>query len=116
MHDAEFNTCAISSFKAAIPYLIRGDPEYKVPALSPLELPHIKLTQDQLQVEMTKIKVYGLDQVQKLNDFHWDQRNNIITASVSVQSLEIIGDYKMKGRILVLPIQGEGPFKTSIRK
>lgn len=96
-------------------YLI-GDPKYHIPSLVPLEIPEIKINPAELKLDLTNVKVFGLDAVKELDDFNWDKKGAMVIGSITIPKFEIVSTYKVSGRILVLPIMGEGPFKISMGK
>lgn len=114
--DPKFDACAKASMKAAIPHILNGDPKYRIPNLNPLELTEVKVSSGELEIVLLNVKIYGVDAVKGFDDFHWDKENNIVNVSITVPDVSIDADYRIKGRILILPIQGEGPANIKISK
>lgn len=114
--DPNYDDCAKASIKAAIPYILPGDGKYHVPKLTPLELTEVKVTSGELEIILSNVKIHGVENVKELDEFHWDKSTNIVSASITVPEVTLEADYKINGRILVLPIQGEGPITLKISK
>lgn len=79
-------------------------------------LPEVKIISGELQLILSNVKIHGVEVVKGLDDFHWEKPDNIVMGSITVPDVDILADYKINGRILVLPIQGEGPFNLKLSK
>lgn len=95
---------------------MKGDPKFHIPNLTPLEVTEVKISSGELEIVLQNVKIHGVEGVKELDEFHWDKANNIVNASITVPDVTLEGDYKINGRILVLPIQGEGPITLKISK
>lgn len=115
-NDPNFDDCIKTSLEAAIPFLVKGDPKYHVPSLNPLEVPELKLRSGELEADLTKVKIHGLETVTSVDNLHYDKEGMLITGQITIPVLQIFSDYKLKGRLLVLPIHGEGKFHLKLGK
>lgn len=114
--DPNWDTCAKNSITAAIPHIIHGDPKYRIPNLSPLDLTEVKIQSNELELILSNIKIYGVEKVKEIDEIHWDKVTNIVNGSMTMKELEIHGDYKINGRVLLLQVRGEGPFILKLSK
>lgn len=77
--------------------------------MEPLSIPEIKVESNgQLNIILRDGLVNGLSQA-KASDFKADFKNQKISFKLFIPNLNIISQYEIDGRILVLPIQGKGP-------
>ncbi|XP_044740771.1 protein takeout-like [Chrysoperla carnea] len=107
--DPNLNECAVKNANDAISELVKGDKKYRIPALNPLVIPEILIDSNgQLRIQLNNVHVYGLKNT-VVTHMDIDLKNQVLGASVSIPHLNIQADYDVKGRILVLPINGEGP-------
>lgn len=70
----------------------------------------------ELELVLTDLKVHGLEAVTQLDEFHWDKEANTVSGQITVPNFHLTSNYVIKGRILVLPINGEGPLDFKMGK
>lgn len=114
--DPNYDECALAAVNEALPKIIKGDPKYRLSSLHPLVLPEIKLRPGELEIDFTDVKLFGFDKVKVLDYFHWDKEKMIATGKLHTPLFHQESQYKVKGRILVLPIHGEGQFESNMGK
>lgn len=101
--------CSLKNALAAVPHLLKGDKEYKIPNLLPLKVPKLDMKSgDNLQLTLTKVSVFGLDNL-KLEKLTIDPVKKHCHVLAKVSWINVDSDYVIKGHILVLPISGNGP-------
>ncbi|RZF47841.1 hypothetical protein LSTR_LSTR013931 [Laodelphax striatellus] len=110
--DANFNKCALEHGKAAIPKILKGDGKYRIPNMQPLEVEKIVVgdgpdSKIGLQLVCEKCKFYGLEGVQ-LEDIKFDFEKKRVFLQGRVPKVQMKGKYKASGKVLVLPITGDG--------
>ncbi|XP_022184394.2 protein takeout isoform X2 [Nilaparvata lugens] len=115
--DVDLDACVVKHGQQAIPKFINGDPKYRVPKLDPLEITELVVNQGTRQIGLSlrlkNTKIYGLRNakfVKSTTDFkrrHCDWH-------VNFDRIQLIGKYIVDGKILVLPISGEGPCNVTI--
>ncbi|KAF2886369.1 hypothetical protein ILUMI_19804 [Ignelater luminosus] len=105
--DPNFDQCAIKSGQAAIPSLVKGDKKYKIPSLLPLEIPEIKFRTGDLHIKLDNAKVSGFENAQ-IKDFKFDPRKQHLAITVYIENANLISHYNIDGKILILPIRGDG--------
>uniref|UniRef100_A0AAU6SHL0 Protein takeout-like protein n=1 Tax=Maconellicoccus hirsutus TaxID=177089 RepID=A0AAU6SHL0_MACHI len=116
-NDPNLNDCVVKHGQLAIPYFINGDPKYKVPRLDPLFITELTVQQGirQIGIELTlkNSSIYGLK-----NAIFKKARTNItgqhIEWDFEIPKIYIIGHYEVSGRILILPITGNGKANVTI--
>ncbi|KAJ8922053.1 hypothetical protein NQ315_008694 [Exocentrus adspersus] len=107
--DPNLNECAKKNGLEAIPFLLKGDKEYKNPSLSPLLLPRLDVDAGaNLKITFTDVTLRGLETVD-FRDIKINLDKKTIFVQVALKALNLQGHYEIDGRILVLPIQGNGP-------
>ncbi|KAK2576590.1 hypothetical protein KPH14_005260 [Odynerus spinipes] len=109
-----YDECVLKQLEAITPYLAKGIPSLKLPPLDPLLLPSLTVDRNlealKIKANMSQIRVYGG------TDFVVEELNanpNDLTVAIRVQlpHIHVKGDYDVKGRLLLLPLNGAGSFK-----
>ncbi|KOB68703.1 DUF233 protein [Operophtera brumata] len=106
------NDCAIQSAQAAVPIVAPGIPELGIKPLDPLPLRLVKGDSAGLQLTLKDSLVKGMRGC-KVEGIRHDltKKKQSLTIKCTVQ---LTGDYKLDGQILVLPIRGEGKYVIDI--
>lgn len=101
-----FNECATISANKAIPRLAKGDASLGFPVMDPFKIKHVVLidTPD-LSFNLTKATILGLRNLQMLNTTMTDKH---VYHALFSSNLTLIGNYEINGKMLVLPISGQG--------
>ncbi|ENN77414.1 uncharacterized protein LOC125502378 [Dendroctonus ponderosae] len=108
-NDPNLEQCVIKNVEILRPMMKRGIPELFVPSMNPLEIPEASLSGSQsFQASFKNIQLYGADQF-KLESFETDFKTYHIKVKLSFPSLRIKSLYNIKGRILILNLDGHGP-------
>ncbi|KAL3278141.1 hypothetical protein HHI36_013484, partial [Cryptolaemus montrouzieri] len=84
-----------------------GDKEHKIPSLTPLELPLLELNAGNLNLTLRNAKMFGMEK-QKINYIKYDKALKRINFNIFFDLMTLASDYKVVGKILILPISGEG--------
>ncbi|XP_039277738.1 protein takeout-like [Nilaparvata lugens] len=109
--DATLDDCALKNGRIAIPKLLNGDSKYKIPKLDPFQIKSLTVDhgskQIGLKLEMIDSLLTGLKHI-KFTASRMDMKKRHIEWDVLVPKLELFGKYKADGKILVLPIVGNG--------
>ncbi|XP_050308147.1 protein takeout-like [Anthonomus grandis grandis] len=112
--DPNFRKCCIENGNKALPHLMNGDKSIKLPVLSPFKLDKVEVNSGpNLKITLTDISLYGFD-TSTLKDLLFDFDNKIIEITMHSDMVQLIGTYDIKGKILVLPITGNGPANITI--
>ncbi|XP_068617244.1 protein takeout-like [Battus philenor] len=103
--------CLIDSTQAAVPVVAAGVPEFGMQSLDPMTLDRVVANQAGLDMDFRNTVVKGLRNCQVLNVVRFPQRTQL-----DVQcSVTLVGDYRLGGQLLILPIEGQGRYKIKIR-
>ncbi|XP_030376611.1 protein takeout [Scaptodrosophila lebanonensis] len=107
--DPELSTCARKSFESLEERLIEGIPELYIPPMEPLVVPEIKMDQDSGAIYLHSIyknvKISGISK-HTLNDLQIVPLK--FTVSLTFPQLHMESDYNIKGKIMMMPLLGDG--------
>ncbi|CAH1175610.1 unnamed protein product [Phaedon cochleariae] len=104
----DFSSCCLQHGREAIPFILKGDKKFGIPNLQPLNVPYVEVNAGRdLTIFLKDLKVHGLENVD-LKLVKIDTKAKRITLKLDVPKLELIGQYKVDGKIMILPIKGEG--------
>ncbi|KAJ8970834.1 hypothetical protein NQ317_000707 [Molorchus minor] len=111
--DPQFDKCAVKHGAAAIPRLLEGDKKYGIPLLAPLSVPYIEInTGENYKVSIRDAKIH-LEKC-KFKRAKFDFKNKKILLGLYFEDVQVLGQYEVNGRILILPIQGNGPVNVTV--
>ncbi|KAE8747380.1 hypothetical protein FOCC_FOCC005847 [Frankliniella occidentalis] len=94
------------------------DRKYKIPVLNPLTVYDFRVSQGTrsvgLQIHMQEASIFGLP------DMHFDAarvdlKKRHIEWDFTAANIEILGEYNITGRVLLLPLVGHGPANITLR-
>ncbi|XP_059057365.1 circadian clock-controlled protein daywake-like [Achroia grisella] len=111
--ETQNDTCTLAAAQAALPYVAAGLPELGVKPLDPLNIPLINSDQGGLSLTFTDNVVTGLKNC-KIDGI----RHDITKPKQSVVircSIDQSGHYKLSGKLIILPVEGEGRYNINIR-
>jgi len=115
--DAHFNECIKKEASEVGPFLAKGSPELNIPAIEPLIIPAITLEQGTQAINykavLTNLKIYGLSRY-VIDDLTVNLENQKLDIKLTFPVLYLESDYDIKGRALVVPIQGKGLFTANL--
>ncbi|KAK9874595.1 hypothetical protein WA026_005429 [Henosepilachna vigintioctopunctata] len=106
----DLQNCYIKNANKAIPLVVEGIPDYKVPKMNPFLVPFVQLiSTPSLRLNLTNVKIHNLKNM-KLIQIRFDWKKNIYSYEFFCDNIKIDGMYAVDGNVLVLPIKGNGPF------
>nr|XP_022908738.1 protein takeout-like [Onthophagus taurus] len=107
--DENLIECATNEGRKTLPQILNGVPELKLPNMKPLKLPEVKLDVGKnLKIKLNDLEIFGLENNDlKIFDINVNERK--INVKIEFSRLNILSKYDINGRILVLPIIGNGP-------
>ncbi|XP_071455419.1 circadian clock-controlled protein daywake-like [Hetaerina americana] len=115
--DPNFDSCSMRLIESIRPQLAKGIPQIHAPPLEPFSIPALQIDRDtdnlQISATLKNLKVNGPSQFQ-LTKFRTDLKNNLIELGVLLPHLQVTTNYDIKGRLLVVPLNGKGLFKGNI--
>ncbi|XP_072934105.1 protein takeout [Epargyreus clarus] len=109
--DSKLNECLKTAVPDALRKMTKGIPDLSVPPLEPLRVSGMNIESGAGPVTITQnyrnIQLHGLtDSI--LTSYKADLKHHRLRTDSLTPKMEFVADYVMKGRILVLPIQGKG--------
>ncbi|XP_041973131.1 circadian clock-controlled protein daywake-like [Aricia agestis] len=103
----EFQECVRSRLDDVLPKFAKGIPDLKVPSIDPVDLNNIVIDQNNLKITFEDTKLYGLSTV-KISEFKVKTVGEAKFVLGFIGNLSLTANYTADGRILILPIKGEG--------
>lgn len=102
------NQCLRKAAEDVRPHLSNGISEMHIPSLEPLLIPHAELdTGATFKAIFDNIRLYGLTKF-ILKDLNLDFSTNRVDIHLMFPLLNTVADYNIKGRILILQLNGAG--------
>nr|XP_018909208.1 PREDICTED: protein takeout-like [Bemisia tabaci] len=115
--DPELNKCVLQQVTKGKPYIAKGVPELNIPSVEPLHIPMVTLEQGTQAVnykaKLKDLKVYGLSHY-KFQKIDLNLDTLMVSGMLSIPVLHLESDYTIRGRALLVPIQGNGIFKANL--
>ncbi|XP_068627910.1 circadian clock-controlled protein daywake-like [Battus philenor] len=106
--DKNLSGCIRLQIENSLPHFTKGIPELGVPPTDPVNLDDIHIDGNGLKLTFTNAAMHGLGQ-SKLTQLRMDIGNEAEDFTLAFKSnLSLTAKYNMDGKILVLPIQGNG--------
>lgn len=109
--DPNLEKCLIQLLDNIRPNLIKGIPEMRIPPLDPLHVPEVALDQGtgavNFQATFKNIVSYGAKHF-NLTSIKIDFDAPTIKIEVGFPKVRLISDYTINGKVLVVPIKGNG--------
>ncbi|XP_015370791.1 PREDICTED: protein takeout-like [Diuraphis noxia] len=113
-NDPGINECLIKLMENIRPYISKGIPEMHILPLDPVMVPSVTLKQDSagsvnFVALFTDLMGYGVKNFQ-INKMKISFKNQSLEIDVYLPLFRIESRYEINGKILVLPIKGNGKF------
>lgn len=116
---SEYDKCVLQQLQAITPYLAKGVPSLKLPALDPLFLPSLTVDRNleslRIKANMSQIRVYGGTNY-VVRELKANPNDLTVFIKALLPHLYVNGDYDVQGRLLLLPLSGLGNFKGNFSK
>ncbi|KAL4142457.1 hypothetical protein QTP88_004912 [Uroleucon formosanum] len=114
--DPNLDKCLKTSIQSVIPELAEGYPKLRIPAIEPFELPSLEIEHGKgsskavsIDLKLKDVKIMGFTSA-VIDALKVDVDNFKGTGKFGfTKPLEITGQYTVNGKVLVLPITGNGP-------
>lgn len=110
--EKEYYDCISKSARDAIVSLAGGMKSFKILPLEPLAVDSVKIGESQgsvtLRQEYKNIKLYGLTKNLEIKNYHIDWDKCLLSSDSLNPQVDFVADYKVDGRILLLPVRGSG--------
>jgi len=116
---SQYNKCILQQLQAITPYLAKGVPSLKLPALDPLFLPSLTVDRNleslKIKANMSQIRVYGGTNY-VLHELKANPNDLTVFIKAQLPHLYVSGGYDVQGRLLLLSLSGIGTFKGNFSK
>ncbi|PNF31911.1 hypothetical protein B7P43_G07900 [Cryptotermes secundus] len=108
-NDPDIDECAKRHAKDVIshPALAQGDSKYKLPPLNPLEIKESIVRDKRMTLTLRDLKIYGLLGAE-VDAIRYDFEKHHMQFLLNFPLVTVLGKYETDGRILLLPIKGNG--------
>ncbi|CAH0719778.1 unnamed protein product, partial [Brenthis ino] len=105
--------CILASSRAAMPDFTKGSQDLGIKSLDPMHFKEIKSDHAGLKLLLKDSTIKGLKDCD-LQTSKLDTSKMKLTIHLKCNTV-VTGDYKLDGKLLVLPVQGEGKYSIDIR-
>ncbi|XP_046978162.1 circadian clock-controlled protein daywake-like [Vanessa cardui] len=105
------STCLRLSSQYALPIIAAGIPSLGMSSLDPMAMKQVKAVQSGLKMDFKNTTVRGLRNCKVLELRRFTHKTEIDLKC----SVTLIGYYSLNGKLLVLPIEGQGKYKIKIQ-
>ncbi|KAJ6632997.1 Protein takeout [Pseudolycoriella hygida] len=109
--DPKLNECVKESIEKLRPKLVSGIKELLLPSCEPLEIPQVAIKQNAGAISMesvySNVMVHGLTNF-TLQGVRVDPETNKFRIKFWFPHLKLFGNYKMDGKLLLMPLHGNG--------
>lgn len=116
---SEYDKCVLKQLEVLTPYLPKGVPNLKLPALDPLFLPSLTVDRNldslKIKANLTKIRVYGATNY-VVRELKANPDDLMVSFKAQLPYVYVHGDYDVQGRLLLVPLTGIGNFKGNFSK
>ncbi|VVC40099.1 Haemolymph juvenile hormone binding [Cinara cedri] len=114
--DPNIDECLRSAFQATVPHLVKGVPNMGIVPSDPYKITELEIDQGNNGAVGFKIKFRDLSVINLrtavITKAHYDPVKHNLTLEIkNPNSLIFGGDYEASGKILILPITGQGKAK-----
>lgn len=110
--DPKFHECVAEAARGAIIAMANGIKSFKILPVEPLAVDSVKIGESEgsvtLSQEYRNIKLYGLTKGVKVYNYRIDWEKLVFTSEAYNPQVDFVGDYKINGKILLLPVRGSG--------
>ncbi|KDR14108.1 Protein takeout [Zootermopsis nevadensis] len=117
LKDPELNSCVKDTFQNMFPALAKGIPEIHVDRFEPLYLSRLSLSKGHGPVTITgsfyDILAHGPSKA-KATSAVLDMDRRVFELGVFLPEIRIESDYNLQGKVLILPLIGNGPAKVNL--
>lgn len=108
---ADLDKCVITSANAAIARFAKGDEKYRIPSTDPIHVRELSVKENAgsvaVNLKFNDVYITGLAN-SKLVNSRMDLDKKLIEWTFEVPKVVMDSQYKIDGRILILPITGNG--------
>ncbi|XP_045459571.1 circadian clock-controlled protein daywake-like [Melitaea cinxia] len=103
-----FQKCVREEIEKSLPHFTKGIPKLGVASIDPVDLDDILIDGNGLKLKFTNAQLHGLSKM-KLSDFEVEFADDNEKFNLAlVANLSLTAKYNADGKILILPIKGDG--------
>lgn len=114
--DPQLNECMKRSVESLRPYLAQGIPELDVPPIEPLNIGNLNVAdQGGLKITANNVQAYGPSNF-ILKKMKVVQYGTAYQFQLEFPVLRVEGVYDIDGRIVLVPVKGNGPFRGEFNR
>lgn len=113
--DPEISQCIIRNVDILRPRFNKGVPELAIPPFNPLTIPEAHYNGGSFNLTFRNIELYDLESF-VIDDLYFDPSKPEFKLSVTIPRLRILAEYNVKGRVLLLQLDGKGPVDGNYSK
>lgn len=115
-NNIQLNSCLIQTMESLRPHLRTGVKELSLPVLEPMFIPNLNFRQGNGAVNINA--VFRNLEIRGLSSFNTtyinaDPQSRTLTVGLYIPELRVTGSYDLDGLLILLPIEGRGPFWTT---
>ncbi|CAH1176474.1 unnamed protein product [Phaedon cochleariae] len=111
--DPNLNDCAKQHAIDSLPRILEGDKAYKIPNFLPVLIPLVDVQQgNDLKFQLKDLHMYGLNTTH-IQDLVFDLDKKHFYVKILIDEALTESRYEVDGKILTLPIKGEGPARIN---
>lgn len=108
--------CILREVEVIRPHMKAGIPEMHIPPMEPIVVEEARLQSGQsFNVSFYKIKMYGLTGFE-VKEAHVDLEKAVIDLKLNFPHNRLLADYEIKGKIMIMTIDGKGKFEGLFSK
>ncbi|XP_026733515.1 circadian clock-controlled protein-like [Trichoplusia ni] len=105
--------CLASAFQKMVPVFMAGIPEADIAVLDPMEMDDVSFDLAGLQFSLKEGRLKGL-KGSVIDSVDWDRKKNVLSVDFHMDA-SVKGHYTAGGRLLILPISGDGEMKLKLK-
>ncbi|XP_070164839.1 take-out-like carrier protein [Polyergus mexicanus] len=110
--DPKVLECIADAARDAVISMAKGLKSFKILPLEPLAVSSMKIGESQgavsLKQEYRNVKLHGLTKGLQVYNYQIDWNNLIFRSESFNPQVDFVADYKLEGKVLLLPMRGEG--------
>ncbi|GLV43392.1 takeout [Carabus blaptoides fortunei] len=112
--DPKLHECILHNANGGLSAFVKGDKMYNIQSMLPLYIPHISLPIDRdLRVNLSD-SIIGDLSTAKIKDVKIDLEDKRLEIAMYMSRATLLGQYKIKGKISILPIDEKGPVNITV--
>ncbi|PSN55186.1 hypothetical protein C0J52_00609 [Blattella germanica] len=112
-NDPNLDECIFKNGQEAVPFIIKGDPEYGLFVMDPWHPKDLRIKELGLSLVGFNMSIVGY-KGGHLDSVKTDPSKNKVTIKYRVPEILFTGKYDMNGRLVAIPVRGNGDFVVNM--